>query len=168
MSIILIGFMGAGKTTIAKTLATQYQLPMVDTDQLLSHQYQQPTGELFTAIGEAKFREVEFQALKIALQANTPIIATGGGIIEYQKSWQLLAKQNDVFWLDVDFATCWQRIANDSNRPVAQQNSPAILLARYQNRKRRYQSAANYKITAANQSPLALASQIWALQTTLR
>lgn len=164
MRIILIGFMGAGKTTVAQELATQYQLTMADTDHLLSQRFQQPAGQLLTTVGESEFRRLEFQVLQDVLQKQTQVIATGGGIIESIQSLDLLSATPNVFWLDVDFATCWQRIAGDTSRPIATQTDQATLAERFDRRRVSYLKASNTVIQATQKSPDQLAREIYQQQ----
>lgn len=165
MSIVIIGFMGAGKTTVARELATKTQLEMVDTDDLLAQQFTQPTGQLLTQVGEPKFRELEFQTFQQALVDKQPIIATGGGIIESQASLELLQTLPSVYWLQVDYDVCWQRIANDQSRPIVAQSSYDELHARFERRQVLYQRAASYQLTASRATPSALATEIWTTET---
>ena len=87
-SIVLIGFMGAGKTTVSKELSTALNARSVDMDDILVERIGQPISEYFEEHGEASFREHETKLLKEALNEET-VIATGGGVIlqkENQKS----------------------------------------------------------------------------------
>ncbi|WP_125604492.1 shikimate kinase [Lapidilactobacillus bayanensis] len=161
MSIILIGFMGAGKTTVAQTLATDYQLGMADTDDLLSQRFHCPTGQLLTTLGEARFRQLEYQALQEVISQKISVIATGGGIIESAASLALLQATPNVFWLAVDFMTCWQRIAGDLSRPIAAQTNQKALTMRFKRRQIAYRVASNIIIEATQKSPQQLAAEIY-------
>lgn len=81
MSIILIGFMGAGKSTVAKLLAEEF----TDLDKLIEEEIEMPIATFFELFGEADFRKIENEVFELAVQKDI-IIATGGGIIENPKN----------------------------------------------------------------------------------
>lgn len=165
VAIILIGFMGAGKTTLARTLAQQHRLTFIDTDELLGRQFQTTTGNLFNQVGEEKFRRLEFETLRQTLSTDVPIVATGGGIVESSESRRLLQQAATVFWLNVDYSTCYRRIAADTTRPLVTQSTSDALYQRFCQRESIYRQVATHEITATKKSPRQLAEEIWQLKT---
>lgn len=163
MSIVLIGFMGAGKTTVAQTLAKTYSLDFADTDLQLGRQFAQPAGDLLRRVGEDQFREYEYQVMQQMLADATLIIATGGGIIESPASRVLLQQEKKVIWLNVDYQTCWSRIAGDQTRPLATKLSSSELQERFKVRQKYYRQVADLEISATKKSPQQLAQEIWRL-----
>ena len=116
--MILIGFMGVGKTTIALKLAEVGNKNFVDLDDLIEKNKNKSIPNIFKDEGEAAFRRYEYEALKEAVRND--IVATGGGIVEYPPSLDFLKKTNKtVVFLNADFDTLYKRIKNDTNRPNA-------------------------------------------------
>lgn len=100
MSIILIGFMGAGKSTVAKLLAEEF----TDLDKLIEEEIEMPIATFFELFGEADFRKIENEVFELAVQKDI-IIATGGGIIENPKNLNVLDRASRVVFLTADFDT---------------------------------------------------------------
>jgi shikimate kinase / 3-dehydroquinate synthase len=114
--LALIGFMGAGKTTIGRELARLTNRPFVDTDEEIEKRFG-PIGELFER-GEPEFRRIEEQVVAEALVGPTAIIALGGGAVLSDLTWQRLRRTAWVGWVTVDVDTAWSRV-RDSGRPLA-------------------------------------------------
>jgi shikimate kinase/3-dehydroquinate synthase len=129
---VLIGFMGAGKSTLARSLGG------VDTDDLLG----EPAEALFDRVGEAAFREREEGAVLDALAGGHEVIALGGGACGSQRVRDALA-DHAVVWLDVDLDTAWERAANADppTRPLARDRE--TFGARYAERQAIYEELAD-------------------------
>jgi shikimate kinase/3-dehydroquinate synthase len=114
--LALIGFMGAGKTTIGRELARLTNRPFVDTDEEIEKRFG-PIGELFER-GEPEFRRVEEQVVAEALAGPTSVIALGGGAVLSQETRKRLDRTAFVAWVPVDVEHAWSRVG-DSGRPLA-------------------------------------------------
>lgn len=125
--MILIGFMGCGKTTIAHELGSQLNKKVVDLDAVIPTIAGKTIPEIFHTESEAAFREYEFQALQSTLKDNV-IIATGGGVVTYDKSYALLKDLTDipVFFLNAPFENLYNRIRKDDNRPLGNQDMEKV------------------------------------------
>lgn len=121
--MILIGFMGCGKTTIAHELGKTLNKEVIDLDAVIPVIAGQTIPEIFAAEGEAAFREYEFRALKETLEKDV-IIATGGGVVTYGKSYDVLngLSGRPVFFLNAPFEDLYKRIQQDENRPLGNQD----------------------------------------------
>ncbi|UQW82772.1 shikimate kinase [Staphylococcus edaphicus] len=150
--------MGTGKTTLGKYLAKMNQLSYIDLDEHIATQEKSSIPDIFKAIGESGFRQLEFEYLKKCIQ-NYDIISTGGGIIEGDQSFEILKKQPKVIWLDCDISIVYNRISHDSNRPNANNKSLFELKSLYSSRFSRYNEIAFIKINS-NQSLSVLQSEI--------
>jgi shikimate kinase / 3-dehydroquinate synthase len=115
--LALIGFMGAGKTTIGRDLAGRTGRPLVDTDAEIERRHG-PIPELFER-GEAEFRRLEEEVVAEALAGADAVLALGGGAILSEVTRERLRARAFTVWLDVDVDSAWER-AHDSNRPLAQ------------------------------------------------
>lgn len=95
-TIVLVGYMGAGKSTVAKLLAEKLAMPIVDLDKKIEESAQLPIPDIFAKQGEAAFRKLESQVLQESLQ-QTGIIATGGGVVLSKTNRDLLKDAWVVF-----------------------------------------------------------------------
>ena len=119
MSVVLIGFMGAGKSTIARTLDREN---FIDLDQIIEKGIGMPILQFFSDYGEAKFRQIEREALEAAVLSGFNV-ATGGGIVQLAENRDCLKKLQNVVYLKSDFETLYERILADkkNRRPLALQ-----------------------------------------------
>lgn len=121
-SIVLIGLMGSGKSTVGRELSRATGLPLLDTDQVIEEQVGMDIPHIFTKQGEAHFRALE-TALLTYLR-DTPeyriahVISTGGGIILRPENREILRSLGLVVWLDVDLPNLLARTARAQNRPL--------------------------------------------------
>ncbi len=146
--LILIGFMGTGKTTLGKYLSKHNQLSYIDLDAYIVQQENQSIPNIFKQIGEAGFRELEYKYLKECIN-HYNIISTGGGIIEGDQTFDFLKLQRRVIWLDCDLNIVYNRIKNDSNRPNANNKSLFELKNLYSSRVSRYNEIAFIKLNSS-------------------
>jgi shikimate kinase/3-dehydroquinate synthase len=114
--LALIGFMGAGKTTIGRQVAERIGRPFIDTDEEIERRHG-PITELFER-GEPEFRRLEEQVVAEALAGPKAVIALGGGAILSGATRERLRAQAYAVWLDVDDDTAWERVRG-SDRPLA-------------------------------------------------
>jgi shikimate kinase/3-dehydroquinate synthase len=116
--LALVGFMGAGKTTIGRELAERLGRDFIDTDAEIERAAGAPIPDLFRR-GEAYFREVEERTVRALLQERSPsVIALGGGAAEAEATRRALARHAFTVYLDVSLATAWER-SKGTGRPLA-------------------------------------------------
>ena len=115
--LALVGFMGAGKTTIGRQVAERIGRPFIDTDEEIERRHG-PIPELFER-GEPEFRRLEEQVVAEALAGPKAVIALGGGAILADATRERLRAQAYTVWLEVDDDTAWERVRG-SDRPLAQ------------------------------------------------
>lgn len=141
-AIVLIGFMGAGKSTISQLLAEKIQQPTIDLDQVLETKLGMTIPAFFDTYGEAAFRKRETEILAQALQSDQ-IIATGGGIVTSQPNRQLLEKEQ-VVYLKAAPEQLITRIRSDRQtiRPLAENKTDQELLALFLAREAWYEDLA--------------------------
>ena len=117
--IVLIGFMGSGKSTIGLLLADQLKMPFIDLDQKIEDKEKMKISEIFDRNGESYFRKVENELLKDELNSVKPkVIATGGGAACHLNGMKYIQKNSISFYLKVGRKRLFTRIANDFSRPL--------------------------------------------------
>ncbi|MBA5724005.1 shikimate kinase [Candidatus Liberibacter sp.] len=122
--IILVGLMGAGKTTIGRMVSFKLKIPFVDIDCEIEKLSSMTIQDLFHIRGEDVFRSLELQVLKTVLQGGPCVIATGGGTFINDKSREYIQKKGISLWLKVDFDILWTRIKRKDNRPLLDTVNP--------------------------------------------
>lgn len=117
--IILVGMMGAGKTTIGKLLSNKLNYNFIDLDKIIEEKSGVKINTIFEIEGESGFRDRELQALRHSLEKDQVIISTGGGIVTYEKSRTQLIKNNAlIIYLKANLQTLCNRLKNDNSRPI--------------------------------------------------
>ena len=118
--IILVGMMGAGKTTIGKLLSNKLGYDFVDLDKIIEERSGVKINTIFEIEGEAGFREREFQVLRDSIEKEKIIISTGGGIVVNKESRAQLIKNNAslIIYLKANLETLFSRLKNDNSRPI--------------------------------------------------
>ncbi len=145
--------MGAGKTTIGKSLANYLNKSFIDTD----HEIQKRTGVtipvIFEIEGEAGFRKRETCMLKELLRLDNIVLATGGGIVLSEENRTLLRKQGTIIYLRATVNDLWLRTRHDKNRPLLQTTDlQAKLTELYEKRDPIYLEIAHIVIESGKQS----------------
>ena len=159
--IVLIGFMGAGKTAIGKSLAQKLQIPFLDTDQLIEKKVNLSIPKIFEEKGESFFRQQEKEVLN-TIKDQSAVISTGGGIILSQESQALLATFANVVFLEVDIDTLVESIKSDANniRPLFLTHTPEAFQQIYTDRLPLYQKASTLIVTNRGKSIEELTNEI--------
>jgi shikimate kinase len=137
--IYLVGFMAAGKTTLAQALARRLGWRAEDVDQLIEARERRTVAEIFARDGEPYFRSVERQVIWALLPQRHTVIATGGGTFIDAETRAAIAADGVSVWLDVPFEVLLNRIPADGRRPLAADRVQMAML--YESRRLAYQQA---------------------------
>ncbi|MFS9149835.1 shikimate kinase [Streptococcus infantis] len=150
MAKVLLGFMGSGKTTIARKLDSDF----VDMDALLEDRLGMPIARFFEEKGEVAFRQLEEEVLADLLKTDK-VISTGGGIVISSRNRALLKQNPDNIYLKADFETLYQRISadKDNQRPLFLKNSKEGLAAIFNERQAWYEEVASQIVDVSNLNP---------------
>lgn len=158
--VALIGFMGSGKSTVGRLLASEWGVPHIDTDTLVAvHAGQQSVGDAFTALGEAAFRSLESRVLADVVKADEAVISTGGGIVEPPGNQQLLSGWRTIF-LFAHLEAIMGRLSAPEHaaRPLLQDAAGAA--QRYRDRLPRYRAWATDEIDTSALAPAEIVGKI--------
>ncbi|HET6852627.1 MAG TPA: shikimate kinase [Pyrinomonadaceae bacterium] len=131
MKVIITGFMGCGKTMVARALARRLNLEMIDLDEFITEREGRSPAQLIVEDGEEAFRAIETNHLRELLKIDAAgVIALGGGAWIQERNRELI-HQNDWLsvWLDAPFEICWDRIeASEEHRPLGKTREQAQAL----------------------------------------
>lgn len=117
--IYLVGFMGAGKTSVARALARRLGWHMVDIDEMVERRERQTVADIFAKKGEPYFRAAERAVLMDQLASRHTVVATGGGTFVDPQNRAVINQDGASVWLDVPFERLVARVPNDGRRPLA-------------------------------------------------
>lgn len=117
-NILLVGFMGAGKSTVGRELARLCGYSLLDLDEEIIRREGRSIPEIFATEGEAHFRRRETAALLSLAQDVRRVIATGGGIVGREENWKLMRRMGAVVYLRVDWETLLWRLRSEQGRPL--------------------------------------------------
>jgi len=142
VNIVLVGFMGCGKTTIGRKLAVRLGYRFLDTD----HQSEQEQGcrvtTLFRERGEAYFRQLETDLLRRLMTITNTVISTGGGILTTPGNLELIRRIGRSVYLKADVKDIVERVSRNNKRPLLQTGDPLqTILALLEQRHPLYQQA---------------------------
>ena len=155
--LYLVGFMGAGKTTMARALAARLGWQAVDIDEAIETRERLTVAEVFARHGEPYFRSVEQAVLLEQIAARHRVIATGGGTYADPQNRALINSDGAAIWLDVPMDRLIARIPSDGRRPLAADRSGFERL--YHQRRAAYQQA-HVRLDAGGASVGALVEQL--------
>jgi shikimate kinase len=129
--IILIGFMGCGKSTVGKELQKKLNYPLIDTDDAIEQLAGKSISTIFAEEGEDEFRNRETAYLRHCESSllQSSIISTGGGAILREENRQILQGLGYVVWLKIDANTVYLRTRKNRSRPILQQANPKQIIA---------------------------------------
>src|SRR5688572_7096495 len=159
--IIITGFMGSGKTTIARGLASILGCAMLDLDHVIAEREGRTAKEIIEQDGEDSFRQIETRIMREVLEKSLPgVIALGGGAWILERNRNLISGHGCVtVWLDAPFELCWDRILRSGgDRPLARDEGQARLL--YAERRPQYALAKLHVQVTADKSTENISTEI--------
>jgi shikimate kinase len=155
--VYLIGFMGAGKSTVARALAKRLDWAVEDIDERIEKREHRDIPTIFRQKGEPYFRAIEQEELIALLPARGLVIATGGGTIINPMAREMMLRDGAVIWLDAPFTTVLDRVPLDGRRPLA---ADRIEMESLYNQRLMHYSRAHLRLDAGKCSVEELVEQI--------
>lgn len=160
--IVLMGFMGAGKTTIGKRLAKSLGCSFIDTDEMIEKEQNRKISEIFEKDGEDAFRDMETELLKRLKQSNEMfVLSIGGGMPVREENRELLRELGTVIYLKTSKEEIIRRVSGDKNRPLLQGGSLEEKVTSLMNaREQIYIETAHQEFFTDGKNPLQIASEL--------
>ena len=159
-NIVLVGFMGTGKTSVAQKLAARLQMPMIDTDDIIVEDSGTGIPDIFARYGEAHFRDLESAAVCKAAKLEAHVISTGGGVVLRESNLEMLERNGVVFCLTATSAEIWRRVGSETHRPLLQAPDPLGNIEQMLIERRPFYARADYEIPTTGLSIKAVADKI--------
>lgn len=151
-SVVLVGMMGVGKSSVGKRLAAMLHWPFVDADDEIERAAQMTIPEIFDTYGEPYFRDGERRVIArlIEDEGARKIIATGGGAFVNDETRRLILDRAIAVWLDSDIDTLMERTSRKDNRPLLKQGDPRETLTRLREERRPAYAQAPIHVLSGN------------------
>jgi len=127
-SIVLVGLMGSGKSTIGRRLAQRLGMRFADADDEIERAADMTISDIFARFGEAHFRDGERRVIARLLAEKPMVLATGGGAFINEETRALILRDSLCIWLDADIATLVERVGRRSHRPLLRNRDPGEVL----------------------------------------
>jgi len=160
--IVLVGMMGAGKSTVGRAMAQRLDRPLLDTDSLIEERERTTVRELFADVGEPAFRALETEVLRDALDNERPVvIAAGGGVVLSAANRALLTESGaHIVWLLADVDLLAGRVRNGTHRPLLDDDPERTLRAMFDDRADLYREVADAIVSVDNRTVTEVAQAV--------
>ena len=151
-NIVLIGFMGSGKTAVGRILAEKLNAEFVDMDDLIEKEQKMSISEIFSCFGEKRFRELEKEMAGRVSQGKNQVIATGGGVVLSSENMANLRKNGVIIWLAVSPEAVLRRTHSDESRPLLRVSSPEKKIRELLEFREPFYAKADFKVETSDRS----------------
>ena len=160
-NIVLIGFMGAGKSTVSDYLSTMFAMRIVEMDQVIAEREEMSIPDIFATYGEEYFREQETKLLIELQDKKNTIISCGGGAALRAENVTEMKKNGRVVLLTASPETVYERVKDSDDRPVLKENNNVEFIADLmENRREKYEAAADIVIQTDNKTVLQVCEEL--------
>ena len=159
-NIVLVGFMGTGKTSVGQKLSGRLGMPMIDTDDIIGEDSRMDIPDIFARYGEAHFRDLESAAVHKAANLENHVISTGGGVVLRESNLDMLKRNGVVFCLTATPEEIWRRVGSETHRPLLQAPNPLDKIEQMLLERRPFYARADYDISTTGLSIQAVADKI--------
>ena len=149
-SIVLVGLMGAGKSTVGRRLARRLGLPFVDADDEIERAADRSISEIFDGFGEPAFRDGERRVIARLIEGPVKVISAGGGAFMHHETRALILQRCTAIWLDADLETLAARVARRDDRPLLRGRDPKSVLAELAARRNPIYAMAHLRVVSGS------------------
>lgn len=152
-NIFLIGFMGAGKSTIAKVLKEKLNVPLCEMDEMIAEQQKMAISDIFAQYGEAHFRDLETQLVKDISEKDGVIVSCGGGAVLREENVSFMKENGRIVLLSATPETIYERVRYSKDRPILNGHMNVEYIAQLMEKRRAlYEAAADIRIETDGKS----------------
>ncbi len=159
-NIVLVGMMGAGKTTVGELLATKLNRELKDIDRVIEQEQKKSIIEIFTDDGEEVFRKLESETIEKFSNMSDLIISTGGGALEKANNLSNLQKNGIIIYLEADIEELFKRVKNETQRPLLKEQDPLEVIKKLIKKREKFYLMADITIITDNKSPEKITEEI--------
>ena len=159
-NIVLVGFMGTGKTVVSRELSRKLNMPLIDTDDVIEEDSGMIISDIFAQLGEPYFRDLESKAVRKVSKLDEYVISAGGGAVIRESNVQEFKKNGTVFCLSATPETIFKRVSHQTHRPLLQTEDPMKRIRELSEQREPYYARADYTIETSEKSVLDIASDI--------
>lgn len=145
-NIILVGFMGTGKTAVGHELSSSLSIPFIDTDDIIEENSGIKISDIFEQFGEKYFRNLESEAVKEACSHKQAVISAGGGAVIRRKNVRVMKESGIVFCLSATPEEIWKRVKSETHRPLLEVPEPFKKIKQMLAERAPYYARADYTI----------------------
>ncbi|MEM7009888.1 MAG: shikimate kinase [Verrucomicrobiota bacterium] len=146
-NVILVGYMGTGKTSVGRKIADSLGFQFVDTDEVIERMAGKSIPTIFEERGEPAFRDLETKALNSAAAGIDQVISTGGGIVMRDENRKILDESGYCIWLRASADAIFRRVSTNNHRPLLKTENPrATIDNMLREREPRYRAVADLEI----------------------
>ena len=160
-NIVLIGFMGVGKTTTGQLISEKLSVAFFDTDKIIEQTTDMSVSELFEKLGEKEFRKYETEVVNLLSNTEGCVISCGGGIVLNKKNIDLLSKNGIIIYLKASIDTIVKRISSDKTRPIiAAMENPKKEIELLFNKRKNFYENNNFSLDVDSLTPDEISDKI--------
>ena len=159
-NIILVGFMGTGKTSVGQALSQRLEMPLIDTDDVIERDSGMIIADIFAQHGEPYFRELESAAVRKVSSLDNYVISTGGGVVLRDSNLEMLRRNGVIFCLTATPEEIWRRVGHETHRPLLQTPDPLGKIRQMLAARAPHYARADYEIQTTGLSIEAIANKI--------
>ena len=149
-NLVLIGFMGTGKTTVGKKLARRFGMKFVDTDQEIERITGMSINDIFKKHGQIRFRSEEKAAVRRICRNQNQVISTGGGVVLDSGNRAMLQKDSFLVCLEAAPQVIYERVKRKKNRPLLHTDDPLETIKQMLTERQLFYSRADYTVDTSN------------------
>jgi shikimate kinase len=148
-SVVLVGMMGAGKSTIGRRLAARLAIPFIDADAEIERAAGQTVREIFDTHGEDEFRRGEERVISRLLEGERKVIATGGGAFVNDRTRKRIKDKGVSIWLRAEIPVLLERVSRNNTRPLLKRGDPESVLRKLADERYRYYEQADIVVDSS-------------------
>ncbi|MCX8026728.1 MAG: shikimate kinase [Thermodesulfovibrionales bacterium] len=159
-NIVIIGFMGTGKTTVGKMLAQRLGFSFLDIDTEIEKTQNMTIKDIFANFGEERFREIETQTIRMIKDKSHLVIATGGGVVTKSENMNMLKENGIIVCLTASAESIFQRVRHKQDRPLLLTENPLETIKELLKKRQDLYKKADIHIDTTNLNPMEVVSAI--------